>query len=149
MTRTEIRAFLQAGVTAVNPLIPFDSGRITEWNSNRSNEYPGVWWESITDDSVELINANLPQTDWPIKLHIGKLDKADSSNTQYEQLVDECHYLAQQLVYQYNQIQSNTFYSSLAFTGIGRSPFVKKHADCVTGVILSFTLVDPDKTELC
>lgn len=149
MTREEVRAFLRAGVTAVNVDIPFGSGRITEWNSKRDNEYPGIWWESIVDDNVDLIENNLPQTEWPVKLHIGKLDKMDSSAEQYEALVDDCHYLAQQLIHQYNQIQSNTYYSSISFTGIARQPFVKKHADCVTGVILSFNLVDPDKTDLC
>lgn len=147
MTRTEIRAFLNAGVSAINSSMPFGSGRLTEWNSNRSNEYPGAWWESTVDDSAELINQALPQNEWPIRLHIGKKDSMDSSTTEYEQLVDDCHYVAQQLVHQYSQIMDQ--YSSVSITSINRTPFIKKHADCVTGVILSFTLVDPDKTNLC
>lgn len=155
MTRAEIRAFLNAGVNAIDSNMPFGSGRISEWNSNLSNEYPGTWYESVNnngegpDTYVELINQVLPQDGWPIRLHVGKLDKQDSSAAQYEQLVDDCDYIAQQLVHQYSQIQSNPLYSSVSITGISRTPFVKKHKDVVTGVILSFTLVDPDKTELC
>jgi hypothetical protein len=149
MNRTQIRAFLQAGVTNIDPNMPFGSGLITEWNSNRSNEYPAVWWESIVADSSELTEQVLPLDEWPIRLHIAKLDKADSLSTQYEALVDECHYIAQQLVHQYSQIMSNTYYSSVSITGISREPFIKKNEDRITGVILSFTLTDPDKTNLC
>lgn len=149
MNRTQIRSFLQAGVTAVNSSIQFGSGLITDWNANRSNEYPGTWWESIVTDNAELTEQVLPLDEWPIKIHIGKKDALDSSTTQYESIVDDCHYIAQQLVHQYSQIMSNHFYSSVSITGISREPFVKKHADIVTGVILSFTLVDPDKTNLC
>lgn len=148
MTRTEVREFLESGVRAINPQMPFGSGRITEWNSNRSNEYPGTWWESIAeDDSVELSPTQLPIDSWPINLHIGKLDQADSLSTQYELIIDECYTIAQKLVRQYNQVVSGS--SEASITGIGRKKFVKKHADCVSGVILSFTLSLPDKTNLC
>lgn len=149
MNRSQIRAFLQAGVTAVDSNLDFGSGRISEWNSARDNTYPGVWWESIVTDSSDLTNQVLPLDEWPLRLHIGKLDSADSSAEQYEAIIDECHTLAQQLIHQYSQIQSNPYYSSVSITGISREPFVKKNSDRVTGVILSFTLTDPDKTNLC
>jgi hypothetical protein len=28
-------------------------------------------------------------------------------------------------------------------------PFVKRYADCLTGVILTFTIVEQDKTNVC
>lgn len=149
MNRAQVRAFLNAGVEAISPSMPFGSGLITEWNSNRSNEYPGTWHESIVGVATELINQVLPEDEWPIKLHIGKKDALDSKSVQYEQLIDDCDYIAQQLIHQYSQIQSNVYYSSVSISGINREPFVKKHADCITGVILSFTLKDPDKTNLC
>lgn len=147
MKRSEIRTFLQSGVEAINPVMPFGSGRLTEWNSNRSNEYPGVWWESDQPPGTELINQVLPSDGWPVLLHIGKLDKMDSSAKQYEEIIDDCDYIAQQLVHQYNQILSGS--DSVTISNITRPPFIKKHADVVTGVILSFTLNAPDKTNLC
>jgi hypothetical protein len=152
MTRAELRTFLESGVTALNAYAPysdvtFGSGRITEWNSNRSNEYPGVWWESIVEDSVTIINQVLPQDDFPILLHIGKLDKADSVPLQYEAIIDDCHVYAQQLIYQYNQIITDS--DTLVLSGITRTPFVKKHADCLSGVILSFTITAPDTSPQC
>lgn len=148
MTRSELRTFLKNGVNAINPQMPFGSGRITEWNSNRNNEYPGVWWESISeDDPVELTPIQLPEDQWNIRLHIGKKDAQDSSPEQYEQIIDDCFTIAQKLVLQYNQVVSGSATSTI--TGISRTKFVKKHADVVTGVILSFTLSVPDKTNLC
>jgi len=147
MTRAEIRTFLQSGVTAVDSNMPFGSGRISEWNSNRSNEYPGVWWESIEEVSVDLINSNLPNDSWPIKLHIAKKDAQDSSAEQYEQIIDDCDYIAQQLIYKLNQALSGSDFVTLE--SISRMPFVKKNADVVTGVVLSFNLKVEDKTVVC
>jgi hypothetical protein len=148
MKRSEIRSFLNSGVNAINPRMPFGSGRITEWNSNRSNEYPGIWWESTLPPGTEFPgNITLPQDQWQINLHIGKLDKHDSSAVEYEQIIDDCDYIAQQLIHQYNQIIDQSEKATL--TGISRPPFVKKHADCISGVILSFILNTPDGTNLC
>lgn len=147
MKRSEIRTFLETGVQAINPSMPFGSGRITEWNSNRSNEYPGAWYESVKPLDVEIINFTLPQDNWPVVLWIGKKDAVDSSAEQYEQIIDDCDYIAQQLIRQYNQIIEGS--NLVTIESINREPFVKKHADCISGVILSFTLTGPDKTNLC
>lgn len=149
MTRTEIRTFLQTGVQSINPAMPFGSGRITEWNSNRSNEYPGVWWESVQPLDVTIINSILPSDSWPIRLWIGKLDAADSIPAQYEQIIDDCDYIAQQLLRQYNLVIEGANANMTAVENITREPFVKKYADNISGVILSFNLNVPDKTNLC
>lgn len=147
MKRSEIRAFLNSGVEAINPQMPFGSGQITEWNSNRSNEYPGIWWESDQAPATEILNFVLPSDGWPILLHIGKKDYLGSSPAEYEQLVDDCDYIAQQLIRQYNLVVEEA--DSVTISSISRPPFIKKHADCVTGVILRFTLSGPDTTNLC
>ena len=147
MTRSEIRTLLQSGVQAINPKMPFGSGRITEWNSNRSNEYPGVWWESNQTVDTEIVNNVLPHDSWPIVLHIGKKDASDSSPAEYEQLIDDCDYIAQKLIYQYNQVVD--YADGIFISNISRPPFIKKHADCVTGVTLQFQINVPDRTNLC
>jgi hypothetical protein len=147
MKRSEIRTFLETGVQAINPSMPFGSGRLTEWNSNRSNEYPGIWWESNQTVDTEIVNSVLPSDSWPIILHIGKKDAHDSSTAEYEQIIDDCDYIAQQLIYQYNQVVEG--YDGITINGISRPPFIKKHADCVTGVMLQFSLNAPDTTNLC
>lgn len=148
MTRGSLRSFLRAGVQAINPAIAFYYGRIFEFNANRNNEYPCVWWESITpEDTTELINQALPLDNWPVILHIVKLDTPGSQPEEYEQLIDECYDIAQQLIHQYAQIMSN--YSAVSISSITRTKFVQKLADRGTGVTLSFNLTDPDTTPLC
>jgi hypothetical protein len=57
---------------------------------------------------------------------------------QYESLIDDADYMAQRLVRRYNDVLNS--FDLVTISGISRSPFIKKHADCLTGVLLSFTL---------
>lgn len=147
MTRAQLRTFIESGVSAITPAVDYGSGLLTDWNSNRSNEYPGVWFESVESVDVDLPFQTLPQDAWPIKLHIGKLDKMDSSPEQYEAIIDESDTIAQQLIFNYSQGLADT--ENVSITEISRIPFVKKRVDCVSGVILAFTLNVPDGTDLC
>lgn len=149
MKRSEIRTLIQAGVTAVDSTLDFGYGQITNWNSNRSNEYPGVWWESDQAVGVELSPTQLPLNSWSIRLHVGKKDKADSLPSTYDLLVDDCDLIAQKLIRQYSQILEGALYNFVAIEDISREPFIKKNADLITGVLLTFTLKAPDTTNLC
>lgn len=147
MKRSEVRAFIKSGVDALNQSFRFNSGRITEFNSNRSNDYPFMWLESLsTDTTINQATTN-PFEGWKIVIHIANQDKADSLPEQYETIVDECDFLAQQLIKQYN---INLMYSDLVvIENIDRTPFIHKQADNTTGVILSFTLIDYNSTNVC
>lgn len=143
MKRSEIRAFIKSGVDTLSPKITFNSGRITEFNSNRSNEYPYVWLESLSGgDPSEAVEQT-----WNVAMHIAKLDKADSSPEQYEALIDECDEIAQRLVIQYrNQLNGS---NRLVIGDATRDPFIHKHADDTTGVILTFTITDYLPIPIC
>lgn len=148
MTRTEVRSFVESGVTALNSdgvTLEFDNGRITEFNSDRSNEYPFAWLEPLTT-TPELINS-VPYDNWNIIIHIAQKDSIDSVQSQYETIVDECDLIAQKLVKKFNDVVSG--YKLVQIQNMSREPFYKKNADCLSGVILSFTLNVPDTTNLC
>lgn len=148
MKRAEVRAFIESGITAINAdgnNIAFNSGRITEFNSNRSNTYPYVWLESLSVDN-DLLNS-LPINNWNIAIHVAKKDHIDSKPEQYEVIIDDCDLIAQKLIKKYNDVVSG--YKLITITGSSREPFIKKHADLTTGVVLSFVLNDPDTTNLC
>ena len=150
MKRSEVRDFLEYGIIALTD-VTYGSGRISEWNSNRNRVYPMAWIESLSV-STELSNGQLPYDNWNIKIHIVKKDSADSIETQYEALVDDCDYMAQQLIHEYNTIineNRTVTYKLVTIEGISRDPKIKKNADDVTGVVLSFTLRAPDTTNLC
>lgn len=134
MKRSEIKEFIQAGAEFYN--IPFATGRLSEFNSSRSNTYPFIFLETIEVDT-DLVNSI--QTDnWLIRIHIASKDSVDSKMGQYEKLVDDADYLAQKLVRRYNDVIND--YNLVLISGLSRTPFIKRYADCLTGVLLQFTL---------
>lgn len=145
MKRREVRLFLLDVINGASNA-KFNSGRITEFNSARDNEYPFVWLESLSTDTT-LSDNKLPIDDWNIVLHIAKKDAPDSQPQQYEEIVDQCDEIAQLLVYEVNNVTSG--YELIQLSGLSREPFIKKHADCTSGIILSFTMNIPDTTNVC
>jgi hypothetical protein len=145
MTRTEIRDFLQAGVNALTPVPEFGSGLVSDFNSIRSHEYPAVW-QVVAQVTAEL-TISAPLDSWEIDLIVAQKDRMDSSPSEYEHIIDDCDLIAQKLVFQYRDQVSG--YKLVTMTGVSREPFVKKYADCLSGVNLKFTLVVQNNTNVC
>lgn len=147
MKRSELRTLIGSAVDALTPTIRFNSGRITEFNSQRSNEYPYIWLEPLSVATELSVATQVPLDTWSCVLHIAKKDAIDSTPEQYEAVVDECDLIAQKLVYQINQVIEG--YKLITLTGLTREPFIHKHADDVSGVIISFELSGIDQTNVC
>lgn len=137
MTRTEAREFLEKGVNALAETVKFNSGRITEFNSARSNEYPFVWLEPLSKQG----------NTWQVRLNIAKKDKSDSKPEEYEAVVDACDLIAQFLISKYKMTLST--YPAVTMENDSREPFYHKHADDTSGVILTFDLLDFQPTPVC
>jgi len=107
MKRNEVRVFIESGVQELSPSVSFDSGRYTEFNSERNHVYPMAWLESISNNP-DLFNSTngfqVPMDHWKIVLHITYLDKQDSIPVQYEAIIDQADYIAQQLQIIYNRL---------------------------------------------
>jgi hypothetical protein len=146
MKRGEVRSFLRSGVNALSPAPDFGSGRITEFNSLPNKKYPAVW-QNVRPVDVDVPNNTSPLDEWDIELIIAQIDRQDSSTEEYEAIIDEADFIAQKLIYQYRNVTSG--YKLIAIDSIKREPFVKKYADCLTGVMLSFTIRANDKTNVC
>jgi len=148
MKRAEVRTFLETGVNALTPAVEFGSGLITDFNSIRNHQYPAVW-QNIKPVTVDIGDSgtSAPLDSWEIELTIGQKDAPDSVSEKYEDIIDHCDEIAQKLTYKYRNIVSG--YKLVTLTDFSRTPFVKKFADCITGVRLSFTIVAQDKTNVC
>lgn len=144
MTRKEIYQLIKDGVDRLKLPHEFGRGRISEFSSTRDHNYPIIWFET-SPMSTSLSQNSMPIDAWPIRLHIGRLDKEDSKTEQYEYIIDECDLIAQALSFIYNSVVTNSTF--ITIDSINREPFIKKHADSVTGVLLSFTLTGPDTTD--
>lgn len=138
MKRSEVKDFIQSGAELLN--IPFETGRISEFNSSRSNTYPFIFLESLSVNTA--ISYSLPTDTWSVRLHIAFKDSIDSKMNQYEDLIDQADDIGKSLVKRYNDILIN--YNLVTISGITRVPFIKRHADCLTGVVLTFTLIAQD-----
>lgn len=138
MKRSEVKDFIQSGAELLN--IPFETGRITEFNSSRSNTYPFIFLESLSVNTT--ISYSLPTDTWSVRLHIAFKDSIDSKMDQYEGLIDQADDIGKSLVKRYNDILTN--YNLVTISGITRVPFIKRHADCLTGIVLTFTLIAQD-----
>jgi hypothetical protein len=138
MKRSEVKDFIQSGAELLN--IPFETGRITEFNSSRSNTYPFIFLESV--NVLTSLSYSLPTDTWKIRIHVAFKDSIDSKMEQYENLIDQADDIAKSLVKRYNDILTN--YNLATISGISRTPFIKKHADCLTGVLLGFDLISQD-----
>jgi hypothetical protein len=156
MKRSEVRTFLKAGADAIP--IHFEAGRLTEFNSMKDKGYPFGWLATLKPDSDFGGSGSILIDDWGIEIHIGKMDRIDSVQDEYEAIVDECDLIAQKLIHQYNLALSGAgnilaanqdIYKLVSLSGFSREPFYKKQADRVTGVILTFKLNAPDKTNVC
>jgi hypothetical protein len=146
MTRTEVKTFIQAGINALNDGIAYGTGRISEFNSSRTLSYPHIWMEPLTAGTT-LENNKLAFDEWKVKLNIAKKDKSDSDPEEYETIIDQCDLTAQELIQKYNQVVDG--YKLVTISGINRTPFIKKHADCLSGVVLEFNISAPNTTNFC
>lgn len=147
MTREDVRNFIKSGVDYLNQSIPFNSGRLTEFNSNRSNEYPYIWLETLSHAEDITTNSGPNVHNWNVTLRIVVKDAIDSYPDQYEALIDQTDVIAQKLKKVYDQkLQSSKL---VTMTGLTYDPVIKVHADCVTGTDLSFTLETYDNSKLC
>lgn len=146
MKRSEIRELLRGGVNALDPAPEFGSGQISDFNSLRSHTYPSVW-QTVKPVDVDGLELSAPLDKWDIELIIAQKDAMDSAPEVYEGIVDSSDLIAQKLIYQYRNRISG--YKQIAIDSIKREPFIKKYADCLTGVKLTFTITANDKTNVC
>lgn len=146
MKRSEVRALIESAVSATSQSYRFNSGRITEFNSERSNEYPFLWLEPL-QRTTEFNAFQMPFNNWACVIHIANKDAMDSSQEQYEALIDGCDEIAQKFIYHLNQTVSG--FNLVTLSGVESVPFIHKQADDTSGVTLSFTLNIPDSTDVC
>lgn len=146
MTRKETRDLIDAGIQALGNQIQFNSGRISEFDSQTGKEYPFIWLESLSAATTVRINVAYTD-DWDVKLHIAKKDQPGSSPEEYESIIDDCDYIAQQLTKQYMVLLASAGLVTISSTT--RTPFIHKLADDTSGVVLAFKLTSPDTTNVC
>lgn len=147
MTRKEIRAFCKAGVAIVQRDMPFGWGRLTEFNSRPNKELPYAWMESPTTTGDPPAHGGATIESWAITLHIADKDQVDALGEHSECIIDACDLIAQKLTQVFDKMLEPSMW--VVTTGMRRDPFTKRHADCLSGIILTFTLQAPQNRSFC
>ncbi len=147
MKRSEIRMFIRTGVNSITPALDYSEGQITDWNANRSNEYPGILLVLEETDTDIPTTTTIQVDQWDIKLIIANQDRLDSTPDLYEAIIDSCDEIAQKLIYKYRNMVDG--YKLMTIENINRKKFIKKYADCLSGVELVFNLYNQDQTNVC
>lgn len=147
MTRAEVRQFIEAGIDKLQRDIPFGFGRLTGFNSRLNKEMPYAWLESLNVSGDPPAHGGATIEAWAVALHIADQDKPDNLEEDSERLIDACDLLAQKLSQVYDKILEPSVW--VVSSGARRTPFTKRHADCLSGVIFSFTLSAPQRRGFC
>lgn len=147
MKRSEVREFIRQGVIAIQPTLAFDSGLLTDFNSQRTNIYPKVFLESLNVDTS--YNAQAPLDVWPIQIYIAFQDRMDSLPVDYEDLVDQADFIAQKLMYLYRKTLNSQNAELVKIENTKRTKWIKQNADCLTGILLTFQIRGQDTTNVC
>jgi len=144
MTRSEVRSFLEQGTAVLSEVVKFNSGQVSDFNSEKDKPYPYVWLESLS--MTETMEANKQET-WNVVLHIAFKDSLDSKPEQYEALKDKADAIAAKLSDIYDRGLKKS--RLITMPSRSRNTFHKRHADVLTGVILSFDLNTPSGSVFC
>lgn len=156
MTRKEIRDFLKAGLDAVKSFS--DAGRLTEFNKVADKGQPFGWIFDLQAKTNFGGSGSSLIDDWTVNIRIVKIDRPDSIQDEYENLIDNCDDIARKLIWQYNVIlysastvstANQDKYKLITISDVSRPQVIKWGADCLTGVDLIFNLNSPDRTDVC
>lgn len=146
MRRADVRTLIETAINDLSMTIGFGSGEITEFNSQPDKPYPFAWLSSLANNP-ELTDIQLMMDNWNCEITIAKKDATDAIAAESEDIIDVCDEIAKTILQRINQVVSG--YKLLILKSISIDPFTKKHADCLSGVTLSFTLNTPDTENRC
>jgi hypothetical protein len=136
---------VEAATKALSNVAKFRSGVQSDFNSEKNKPYPYVWLESLSRS--ETVPNGKKLEEWNVNIRIAYIDKMDSKPEAYEKLKDQADDIASKLC----DIMDRGLHKSNLVTMPTRqiNPFHKQHADCLTGVDLTFALVTPAGSVFC
>lgn len=151
MTRSEIRTFIEDGAKLITPQVSFGEGRRSEVHTMNNEAQDVIVWRMTTtgEEAGSQITQGQgnPFDSWPIQVYVLKKDRLDSKPSEYEELIDDCDLIAKKLIAKYQITVTN--WDLVMIEDIGRAPIIKQFDVPLTGVLLTFTITSPDKTDVC
>lgn len=156
MSHKAVRELIRDTALGLQDNINFGYGRGSDFNQIKNNRYPYIWLDPLIStlgiNEDNLINSET----YSISLVFYKFDKPDSTEKEYQLLLDETDKLVQGFIRKLNEDLVNGFDTpktlrthNTAITNIAKQPVIKVMADCLTGWILTFDFTVPDQFDYC
>lgn len=153
MSHKAVRDFIKAKALALGSDVRFGYGRASDFNQIKDKGYPYVWCDPLVS-SVDVVDGLLVSERYRVSLVFYKFDAADSTQEQYKLILDQTDELVQQFIRDVNEDLLTGTVADLtpgntAIENISKNPVIKVMADVLTGWIVTFDFIVPDKFDYC
>lgn len=151
MSHRAIRCLIGDAVKSLSDKIQFGYGRRTDFNIYNNKAYPFVWLLPLTAvTTIPNNGAGITKT-WNIILVVIDLDKSDSVEKQYDDILDKMSDIGDALIRRIDDwYRSGTdIVGSLTITTVNQTTIIKEDADIHTGWLYSFQMITDDDFDYC
>jgi hypothetical protein len=156
MSHKALRLLIRDTAKSLTDDIFFGYGKASDFNQIR-NKTNGVIWLDLLSASPTFSNNNVQDytKDWSVNLTFCELDKPDSIETQYMEILDRMDDLVDKFINKLNRFSETAEETGditteeIVISNISQQPFVKIFDDYRTGYTVSMNIQTPDKFEYC
>jgi hypothetical protein len=131
--------------------IQFGYGRRSDFNIPNNKRYPFVWMLPLTASTV-LSSTDRPRTKtWNVILVIIDIDKSDSIETQYDDILDAMDEIGDKLIQRIDDwyMRERDIVGTLTIANINQTTIIKGDGDIHTGWLFTFQMTVSDDFDYC
>lgn len=149
MSHKGIRLLIQDTAKSLGDNIQFTYARPSDFNVLRDKTYPFITLDALSSTPTFAVDnvSNYMKT-WNCTMAFYQLDRADSTQEDYAQILDFIDSLVDKFIIKLNYYQQ-TESDEIILSGFSQQPFIKVMADILTGYTLTFTIQVPDSFNYC
>lgn len=152
MSHQSLRLLIRDAAQSVGDNIQFGYGRRSDYNLINLKSFPFVWLLPLTS-SASFVNNNsdIYQKTWNVVLIFIDLDKSDSKETQFDDILDRMDTLVDQVVNRINDwyLHSSDVVGTLTMRNITQNPIIKEDSSINTGWIVTFQVTLSQDFDYC
>ncbi len=151
MSHRAIRDLVRDATQSLSDNIQFGYGRRSDFNIENDKRYPFVWMLPLTATTI-LSSSNAPRTKtWNVVLVIIDIDKSDSIEQQYDDILDAMDELGDKILVTIDDWyqQERDIVGTLTIANINQTTIIKDDADIHTGWLFSFQMTVSDSFDYC
>jgi len=147
MSHKSIRKLIEDAATGLQDDIDYTYGKTTDFNQEEKKSFTYINTSPLNSIPGFRTDGTNYMKQWNVQMAFLKIDKEDSDQEDYSQILDEMDKLVDRFIVNLNFFQAKS--DSFVLTVTSQDPAIKVMADIVTGWILSFNILVNDDFEYC